>query len=119
MPSERKSALTPRVTPEQAFARLAPSTQRLFDKPDNFLRSVAQETPTMLDTRRFAFLGVEQNRNRVVQQVLVTDSTGRQWLAEFQLEQQRGGDWRIKGCVVQATPGQQAYSSSTSSEVLA
>ena len=91
-----------------AFAKLAPSTQRFFGKPDKFLRSLAQEVPAMLDTRRFAFLGVEQTGNRVVQQVLITDSVGQEWLAEFQLEELKGGDWRIKGCIVQSTPGQQA-----------
>lgn len=93
---------------EEAFAKLAPSTQRFFGKPDKFLRSIAQEVPTMLDTRRFAFLGVEQVGDRIVQQVLITDSTEHEWLAEFQLEQRKGDDWRIKGCILQATPGQQA-----------
>jgi hypothetical protein len=104
---------------EEAFAKLAPSTQRFFGKPDKFLRSIAQEIPTMLDTRRFAFLGVEQVGDRIVQQVLITDSTGHEWLAEFQLEQRKGDDWRIKGCILQATPGQQAQMSSSSLEALA
>jgi hypothetical protein len=104
---------------EEAFARLAPSTQRFFGEPDKFLRSIAQEVPAMLDTRRFAFLGVEQSGSRTVQQVLITDSTGQEWLAEFQLEQQTGGDWRIKGCVVQSAPGQQAQASSGAASDLA
>jgi hypothetical protein len=104
---------------DQAFAKLAPSTQRFFSQPDRFLRSISQEIPTMLDTRRFAFLGVEQVGNRILQHVLITDSTGHEWLAEFQLEQREGDDWRIKGCILQATPGQQAQASSISSEALA
>ena len=93
---------------KQAFAKLAPSTQRFFGEPDRFLRSLAQEMPTVLDTRRFAFLGVEQIGQRTVQQVLITDSTEHEWLAEFQLEQMKSGDWRVKGCILQSTPGQQA-----------
>ncbi len=93
---------------KQAFAKLAPSTQRFFGEPDRFLRSLAQEMPTVLDTRRFAFLGVEQVGQRTVQQVLITDSTEHEWLAEFQLEQMKSGDWRVKGCILQSTPGQQA-----------
>ena len=104
---------------EQAFAQLAPSTQRFFDQPDRFFRAIAQDVPTMLDTRRFAFLGVERKGNRIVQQVLITDSTEREWLAEFELEQQRTGDWRIKGCAIRGTPGQQAQSSAGTSEALA
>ena len=93
---------------KQAFAKLAPSTQRFFGEPDRFLRSLAQDMPTVLDTRRFAFLGVEQVGQRTVQQVLITDSTEHEWLAEFQLEQMKSGDWRVKGCILQSTPGQQA-----------
>ena len=93
---------------ERAFAKLAPSTQRFFGGPERFLRALAQEVPTVLNTRRFAFLGVEQIGKRIVQQVLITDSTEHEWLAEFQLEQLTGGDWRIKGCILQSTPGQQA-----------
>jgi hypothetical protein len=93
---------------EGAFAKLAPSTQRFFGAPERFLRSLAQEVPTVLDARRFAFLGLEQAGKRTVQQVLITDSTEHEWLAEFQLEQMKDGDWRIKGCILQSTPGQQA-----------
>jgi len=93
---------------EQAFAALSPSTQQIFGKPERFLRSVAQDMPTILDTRRFAFLGLGQQRDLAVQQVLIMDGMGQEWLAEFQLEEQAPGDWRIKGCTVQATPGQQA-----------
>ena len=93
---------------EQAFAQLAPSTQRFFGEPHRFLRSIAQDVPVILETKRFAFLGVEQTGRRTVQQVLITDSMGQEWLAEFQLEQLAGEGWRIKGCVLQAAPGQQA-----------
>jgi hypothetical protein len=102
---------------DQAFAQLAPSTQRFFGKPDQFLRALAREVPAMLDIRRFAFLGAERAPNRIVQQVLLTDSTGQEWLAEFQLEQLIGGDWRIKGCIVQSTPGQQAQASGAASDL--
>jgi hypothetical protein len=93
---------------KRAFATLAPSAQSFFGKPDKFLRSVAEEMPPILLTRTFAFLGAERTENRTVQQVLITDSLGQQWLAEFQVERQQAGDWRVKGCVVAAAPGQQA-----------
>lgn len=103
----------------RAFATLAPSTQQLFGKPDAFLRSVAQEMPAIFETRRFAFLGLEERRDGVVQQVLITDGMGQEWLAEFELEEHEHGHWRIKACIAQATPGQQAQSSSGSSAVRA
>jgi hypothetical protein len=39
---------------------------------------------------------------------LITDVLGQEWLAEFQMERQKSGDWRVKGCVVEAAPGQRA-----------
>jgi hypothetical protein len=104
---------------DRAFASLSPTTQQLYGRPDRFLRSIAQDLPTVLDTRRFAFLGLEQTESRIVQQVLITDGSGQEWLAEFQIEEHAKDDWRIKGCLVQATPGQQAQFSPGSSEALA
>ena len=98
----------PRATPSKPSPSSPPRRSASSAEPDRFLRSLAQEMPTVLDTRRFAFLGVEQIGRRIVQQVLITDSTEHEWLAEFQLEQMQSGDWRIKGCILQSTPGQQA-----------
>ncbi len=92
----------------QAFAKLAPSTQHFFGKPDKFLATMSQDLPPMLATRHFTFLGVERVQSSTYQQVLITDSDGKDWLARFQLERERDGDWRVKGCVVAAAPGQLA-----------
>jgi Domain of unknown function (DUF4864) len=92
----------------QAFAKLAPSTQHFFGKPDKFLATMSQDLPPMLATHHFTFLGVEQDQSSTYQQVLITDSDGKDWLARYQLERERNGDWRVKGCVVAAAPGQLA-----------
>ncbi|ODA68696.1 hypothetical protein A7A08_00528 [Methyloligella halotolerans] len=91
-----------------AFANLAPETQRFFSEPQRFMRSVATDAPPVVKTKSFAFVGLEQDRGAAQQQVLLTDQDGRSWLAKFQVEQQLTGDWRVKSCVVEAAPGQQA-----------
>jgi hypothetical protein len=93
---------------EQAFANLAPSTQSFFGKPDRFLESIAEQAPPILLTRSFSLLGAERSGSRISQQVLLTDRSGQGWLAEFQVEREKTGDWRVKGCIVEAAPGQQA-----------
>ena len=108
MGAERANNGIAHPNPNPRFRPSTPSTQRFFGEPLKFLRSIAQDVPVILDTRRFAFLGVEQAGRRTVQQVLITDGMGQEWLAEFQLERLDGEDWRIKGCVLQAAPGQQA-----------
>jgi Domain of unknown function (DUF4864) len=92
----------------QAFAGLAPSTQHYFGKPDKFFDTIARSLPPVLEAKHFAFLGVEQDNSGAYQQVLITDGDGRDWIAKFQVERQPAGDWRVKGCVVEVAPGQQA-----------
>jgi hypothetical protein len=91
-----------------AFANLSPSTQQYFAKPADFLNSITQEVPPITNASSFSFLNVEQSEGQASQPVLITDEEGRSWLAHFQVERQPSGDWRVKGCVVEDIPGQQA-----------
>lgn len=93
---------------ELAFQNLSPQTQRYFAEPHRFLKSVATDAPPIVKTKSFAFMGLEQDGYGATQQVLLTDEEGRSWLAKFEVEQQLAGDWRVKSCVVEAVPGQQA-----------
>jgi hypothetical protein len=93
---------------ESAFAKLAPSVQRRFGKPDLYWQTLAVAVPQILDTRHFSFLGSERGKNRIVQQVLTTDSSGEQWLIEFEVVRQAGTDWRVEGCTIEPAPGQEA-----------
>jgi len=91
----------------RAFAKLTPSTQSFFGKPDKFLQAVADELPPILVTKKFSFLGIDR-KGATNSEVLITDVLGQEWLADFEVERQENGDWRVKGCVVQANPGQRA-----------
>lgn len=91
-----------------AFAQLAPSAQSYFGGADDFLLNVAEELPPMLRTKSFAFVGLGRQAAGIVQEVLISDGSGLDWLAQFQLERQANGDWRVKSCIVDVAPGQQA-----------
>jgi hypothetical protein len=91
----------------RAFAKLTPSTQSFFGKPEKFLQAVADELPPILVTKKFSFLGIDRD-GATTSEVLITDILGQEWLANFEVERQESGDWRVKGCVVQANPGQRA-----------
>ena len=56
---------------------------------------------------KFSFLGINR-AGATTSEVLITDILGQEWLADFEMERQENGDWRVKGCVVQANPGQRA-----------
>jgi len=92
---------------KRAFAKLTPSTQSFFGRPDKFLQAVADELPPILVTKKFSFLGIDRT-GATNSEVLITDVLGQEWLADFEVEKQENGDWRVKGCVVQANPGQRA-----------
>jgi hypothetical protein len=92
---------------KRAFAKLTPSTQSFFGKPEKFLQAVADELPPILVAKKFSFLGIDR-ADTTTSEVLITDILGQEWLAQFEVERQESGDWRVKGCVVQANPGQRA-----------
>ena len=92
---------------KRAFAKLTPSTQSFFGRPDKFLQAVADELPPILVTKKFSFLGIDRT-GATNSEVLITDVFGKEWLADFEVERQENGDWRVKGCVVQTNPGQRA-----------
>jgi Domain of unknown function (DUF4864) len=92
---------------KRAFAKLTPSTQSFFGQPEKFLQAVADELPPILATKKFSFLGIDRT-STTTSEVLITDVIGQEWLADFEVEQQENGDWRVKGCVVQANPGERA-----------
>jgi hypothetical protein len=92
---------------KRAFAKLTPSTQSFFGAPEKFLQAVADELPPVLVTKKFSFLGINR-ADATTSEVLITDILGQEWLADFEVERQENGDWRVKGCAVQANPGQRA-----------
>jgi len=92
---------------KRAFAKLTPSTQSFFGVPEKFLQAVADELPPVLVTKKFSFLGINR-AGATTSEVLITDILGQEWLADFEMERQENGDWRVKGWVVQANPGQRA-----------
>jgi Domain of unknown function (DUF4864) len=92
---------------KRAFAKLTPSTQSFFGKPETFLQAVADELPPILVTKKFSFLGIERTGS-TTSEVLITDIVGQEWLAQFEVERQENGEWRVKGCTVQVNPGERA-----------
>jgi hypothetical protein len=93
---------------KRAFSKLTPSTQGVFGEPEKFLEAVARELPPIFVTKKFSLIGIDRSARPISQQVLITDILGQEWLANFEVERQDNGDWRVKGCVVEAAPGERA-----------
>src|SRR5262249_20460110 len=92
---------------KRAFAKLTPSTQGFFGGAHKFLQAVADELPPILVAKKFSFRGIDRT-GATNSEVLITDVRGQEWLADCEVEKQENGDWRVKGWVVQANPGERA-----------
>ncbi len=91
----------------RAFDHPTPALQGYFADPRTFLQTLAQQVQPMVQAERFAFAGIDRDAVGAVQKVLLTGREGHQWLAEFKVQRQPDGSWRINGCQVEAARGQQ------------
>lgn len=91
---------------ETAFSFAAPSLQRLFRTPGNFIAMVKRGYMAVYSPQRYAFKGTETNpAGNPVQLVEVIDKQGRIWTARYTFEQQPAGSWRIAGVTLEKAPG--------------
>ena len=90
---------------KQAWSYLAPSTQTYFNDPTVFLTTLATQMKPLTSPQEFAFSGIEREATDAVQDVILSDVDGREWLARFTMERQPDGRWGIKTCKVEPVVG--------------
>ncbi len=88
-----------------AFALATPALQTRFGTPETFMAMVRSSYPVVYAPGHVAFLKPEVQQGEVIQRVQMTDQQGKAWLAVYSLQQQKGKDWRISGCVVVESRG--------------
>ncbi len=91
---------------DEAFNYLTPVIQDFFSGPDAFVATLTRQVPPVMHARGFALAGLEREALDAVQHVLFTGPKGTEWLAQFTVERQSDGSWRIKGCKVDRVQGQ-------------
>ena len=88
-----------------AFGYASPGIQRMFGTPENFMNMVQQGYPPVHRPQSYVFGMLRQEPEGPVQEVVITDASGAQWLALYSMEQQPDGAWKISGCsLVKAPP---------------
>ena len=90
---------------EGAFSYLTPLIQHHFATAGRFLLTVNRDLAPVIRARQFALTGLEREASDAVQHVVFTGPQGGEWLARFKLARQPDGQWRIKGCHVEAAAG--------------
>lgn len=88
-----------------AFSYLAPATKDYFSEPSAFLGTLMAQIRPLANVSDFAFSDIEREATDAIQNVVVADAQGRQWLARFTLERQSDGRWGIKMCKVEPLTG--------------
>lgn len=82
----------------EAFGYASPAIQQMFGTPDNFLAMVRQGYPPVYRPRSVDFRDLVTTEGRIVQKVLFVGPDGVPVVAEYFMQRQPDGSWRIDGC---------------------
>ena len=85
----------------QAFAYASPAIQSIFKNPDTFMSMVRNTYQAVYRPREFEFRDLVPVEGRWTQRVLVVGADGVPVVAEYVMERQPDGSWRIDGCVME------------------
>lgn len=90
----------------QAFAAASPAIQSIFKDPDTFMSMVRNAYQAVYRPREVEFRDLLPVEGRWTQRVLVVGADGVPVVAEYLMERQPDGSWRIDGCVMERSPEQ-------------
>lgn len=89
-----------------AYAQAAPAIRDIFPNADLFLGMVRNQYAPVYRHRSFVFgQARDLGDTSVSQSVAIQDESGTDWTAEYTLERQPDGEWRITGCRLTKAPG--------------
>lgn len=81
-----------------AFSFAAPSIQRQFGDPRRFMMMVLRGYPMVYRPSSIEFLESGPNgKDSVMQQVRISDESGKVWIAYYNMRMISDGEWRIAG----------------------
>jgi Domain of unknown function (DUF4864) len=84
----------------RAFSFASPGIQQVFGTAQNFLAMVKNTYPAVYRPRSVIFDRLTSVEGTPVQTVLLLAPNGDLMRALYEMEQQRNGSWRIRGCVL-------------------
>jgi len=88
-----------------AFGYASPNLQMMFDNPGRFMAMVRQGYQPVYRPRSVAFGDVLDVDGELVQEVAVIGPDGDPRLAEYTMEREPDGSWKIAGCRLLEKPG--------------
>jgi hypothetical protein len=91
-----------------AYDRLTPAIQEFYGNSDAFLTYLTEQIKPLVNVKIFAFTSIEREAADAIQEVVLTSTKDREWIARFHLERQSDGRWAIMGCKVEEAAGHQS-----------
>ena len=89
-----------------AFSDASPTIQAMFHDPDTFMRMVRTAYQPVYRASGVEFRGLTTVEGRLVQQVYMVGPDGVAVLADYEMQRQPDGSWRINGCSIAKAPVQ-------------
>ncbi|WP_230785307.1 DUF4864 domain-containing protein [Aurantimonas coralicida] len=84
----------------EAYAHAAPNVRALFPTPQSFMAMVKQGYDPVYRSQSAVFGALKPEGAGFRQEVNLTDSHGRSWVASYTLERQADGTMKITGCTI-------------------
>jgi hypothetical protein len=92
----------------RAFGFASPAIQSLFGDPETFLEMVRRGYPAVHRPRRVEFQDLLGEGGGMTQRVLLVGPDGVPVVADYLMQRQPDGSWRINGCILERAPDQTA-----------
>ena len=89
-----------------AFSDASPTIQALFHDPDTFMRMVRSAYQPVYRASGVEFRELTMIEGRLVQRVYMVGPDGIAVLADYEMQRQPDGTWRINGCSIAKAPDQ-------------
>jgi hypothetical protein len=89
-----------------AFGDASPTIQGIFHDPDTFMRMVRTAYQPVYRSSHVEFRELKTIGGRLVQQVYMVGPDGIGVLADYEMQRQPDGSWRINGCSIAKAPDQ-------------
>jgi len=89
-----------------AFADASPTIQQIFHDPDTFMRMVRTAYQPVYRSSGVEFRELGPIDGRLVQRVYMVGPDGIAVIADYEMQRQPDGSWRINGCSIERAPDQ-------------
>ncbi len=87
-----------------AFGYASPDIRSMFRTPERFMTMVREGYAPVYRPREVAFGEIVRRRGRIVQRVHLVGPDGVPVVANYLMERQPDGRWRIDGCILEEAP---------------